>query len=431
MVGGTAAVIMMFGKLHASLNAYDYSGSPRLAWSIALIGMLVVAAYGAGLPDLFTSLASASKATTVVLLAAGIAFSVVQLFLGDALLPRFVLGASTASLFPWYLACWGVARRGAAQSQRRDRVLLVGTDADLAALAVDLQRDAELPVRLVGHLTPGLATSVGFGMPLVAAVLEADATVVVLSREAQADDDVVHQAADVHARGIRIRTLSLFYEEWLGKLPLPELERASLLYDIGELHRAVYGRVSRTIDVAISAVSICLLSVVIPFVVAGNLVANRGPLFYRQTRVGKKGREFLILKFRTMRNSDTGLLNEWTAEDDPRITPFGRLLRRTHVDELPQLLNIIRGDLSLVGPRPEQPHYVTELTEKLPFYNLRHLVRPGLTGWAQVKYGYAGSERDALQKLQYEFYYLRHQSLGLDLKILLRTLRSVLAAEGR
>ena len=123
--------------------------------------------------------------------------------------------------------------------------------------------------------------------------------------------------------------------------------------------------------------------------------------------------------------------NEWTSEDDPRITRFGRLLRRTHLDELPQVVNILRGDLGVVGPRPEQPHYVAELTEKLPFYALRHLVRPGLTGWAQVKYGYAGNESDALEKLQYEFWYLRHQSLRTDARIIGRTIRSVFGSEGK
>jgi lipopolysaccharide/colanic/teichoic acid biosynthesis glycosyltransferase len=132
-----------------------------------------------------------------------------------------------------------------------------------------------------------------------------------------------------------------------------------------------------------------------------------------------------------MRPQGTQLVNEWTAEDDPRITPFGRLLRRSHVDELPQLVNVLRGDLAVVGPRPEQPQYVRELTGKIPFYDLRHRVRPGLTGWAQVKYGYAGNESDALQKLQYEFFYLRHQSLTLDLRVVARTLRSVLKLHGR
>jgi lipopolysaccharide/colanic/teichoic acid biosynthesis glycosyltransferase len=125
------------------------------------------------------------------------------------------------------------------------------------------------------------------------------------------------------------------------------------------------------------------------------------------------------------------LAGEWTSEADPRITPFGNLLRRSHLDELPQVWNILRGDLAVVGPRPEQPRYVADLTEKLPFYDLRHLVRPGLTGWAQVKYGYAGTEADALEKLQYEFFYLRRQSMGFDLQVMGRTLRSVLKGAGR
>ena len=140
-------------------------------------------------------------------------------------------------------------------------------------------------------------------------------------------------------------------------------------------------------------------------------------------------RVFTILKFRTMERrcrTATGRSPGTTA-----ITPFGRILRRTHLDELPQAINILRGDLSIVGPRPEQPQYVEELTDKIPFYDLRHLVRPGLTGWAQVKFGYAGDERDALEKLQYDFFYLRRQTLGLDVRIIARTVRDVAGGGGR
>ncbi|MEX2546212.1 MAG: sugar transferase, partial [Chloroflexota bacterium] len=152
---------------------------------------------------------------------------------------------------------------------------------------------------------------------------------------------------------------------------------------------------------------------------------------YRQARVGRYGHEFQILKLRTMVPTGEQPANEWTSKDDPRITRFGGVLRRSHLDELPQLVNILKGELSLVGPRPEQPHYVAELTDKLPFYDIRHLVRPGLTGWAQVKYGYAGNETDAFEKLQYEFFYLRRQGLAFDARIMGRTLRSVLGGEGR
>jgi lipopolysaccharide/colanic/teichoic acid biosynthesis glycosyltransferase len=182
----------------------------------------------------------------------------------------------------------------------------------------------------------------------------------------------------------------------------------------------------------VAVIACAVLLVVAPLVALANAVANRGPLLYRQERVGRFGKPFSILKLRTMTPGGGGaLVDEWTRPDDPRITPFGRFLRRTHLDELPQVVNILRGDLSVVGPRPEQPGYVAELTEKLPFYGLRHLVRPGLTGWAQVLYGYAGDEADALEKLQYEFFYLRRQGLALDLRVVARTLRTVFGSQGR
>ncbi|HJV09229.1 MAG TPA: sugar transferase, partial [Acidimicrobiales bacterium] len=195
---------------------------------------------------------------------------------------------------------------------------------------------------------------------------------------------------------------------------------------------ARYGRIKRILDALGAAAGVLVLALVTPAVWVGNKLGNRGPLLYRQTRVGKGGKEFEILKFRTMTPGGAGAgAGQWTSADDPRITPFGAWLRRSHLDELPQVVNILRGDLSVVGPRPEQPRYVEELESKIPFYGLRHLVRPGLTGWAQVKYPYGASEGDAFEKLQYEFYYLRHQGLALDLRITGRTLRSVLGREGR
>ncbi len=187
----------------------------------------------------------------------------------------------------------------------------------------------------------------------------------VLGKGAQDVPSVVAQAAALHERGVRIRSLTMFYEEWLAKLPLSELERASLLFDIGEVHRAGYGRAKRIIDVPLALSGCVVLAVVTPLVWLSNLMGNRGPLLYRQQRVGKGGTVFTILKFRTMAPRSGGdLVDEWTSEDDPRITRFGRVLRKTHVDELPQVVNVLRGDLSIVGPRPEQPRYVTELTDE-------------------------------------------------------------------
>ena len=247
-----------------------------------------------------------------------------------------------------------------------------------------------------------------------------------------ADESIVAQAAELHESGVRIRTLSLFYDQWLGKLPLSELERVSLLFDIGELHRARYGRIKRIVDTSAAAVGAascwprsCPSSGWATGSATGARCSTARPGWARAAG------EFEILKFRTMTPAGAG---PGDRRGPPRTTPasrpFGAWLRRTHLDELPQVVNILRGDLSVVGPRPEQPRYVEELEGKIPFYRLRHLVRPGLTGWAQVKYPYGASEGDALEKLQYEFYYLRHQSLALDLRITGRTLRSIVRKEG-
>ena len=431
---GTAAVVLGLGKYHAaSIGHYDFTNSFRFAWSFAYIAILAVAAYGVGLPDLPRNTRAAILTALGSTAAAAIGISLLQLVVGSSLLPRFVVLGAPIVLVPWYVVCWILASSARSLQEDRDRVVAVVSLEEADALRSELGEAPERPASVVDALLLTNARSdQPRQRPLVESVVRTGATVVVLDREAQGDESVVGQAASLHEAGVRVRTLTLFYDEWLGKLPVWELERVSLMFDIGELHRARYGRLKRLMDTLIAVVALIPLAVLIPIVVLGDLAANRGPLFYLQDRVGKNGETFRILKFRTMRPEDRHTLaNEWTTEDDPRITPFGRLLRKTHVDELPQLLNVLKGDLSIVGPRPEQPHYVRELVGKIPFYDLRHRVRPGLTGWAQVKYGYAGTEGDALQKLQYEFYYLRHQSLTLDARIIGRTVRSVVGLGGR
>ena len=412
---------------------YDFTGTARFAWSLTYVALLAVTAYGVGLPDLPRGARSIVGSAVAAAGAAAIGISLVQLVAGDALLPRFVVFGSAAVLVPWYVVCAAVAVGGRARAEDRDRAVLVGDSADARSLTEELEHAPERPAQLVAVVHVDEAVSdVPRVRPLVERVVAEAATVVVLDRRAQADDGIVSQAAALHEVGVRMRTLSLFYEEWLGKLPISELERVSLMFDIGEVHRLRYGRIKRLFDVVIGAVGTLVFLVSVPVVAVVDVAFNRGPLLYRQERVGRHGRRFRILKFRTMRPVPEGTLDsEWTTEDDPRITPFGRVMRVTHVDELPQMLNILRGDLSLVGPRPEQPRYVEALAQELPFYDLRHLVRPGLTGWAQVKHGYAGDESDALEKLQYEFFYLRRQGLTLDLRIMGRTIRSVLRREGR
>ena len=420
----TVATVLALGQLHASyVGYYDFTASNRFTWVLAYAGVLCVAAYSVGLPDLPRSARGSLLASATAVGVSAVGVSLVQLLAGSLLLPRYVVFGGALALVPAYMAIAAIAGSARGRAEDRARVLAVVSPNEAERLTSELRQRPERPAALVGVVDP----ADGDALPAAAAACRA--TVIVLDRVAQADERTVSAATELHAHGIRVRTLTLFYEQWLGKLPLSELERVSLLFDIRELHQPVYARTKRLVDVALALVGCAALVLVVPAVLVGNAVASRGPTLFRQQRVGKGGVTFTIVKFRTMRPGPSA--GDWTSLDDPRVTRFGRWLRRTHLDELPQVINVLAGSLSIVGPRPEQRAYVDELTEKLPFYALRHLVRPGLTGWAQVKYAYGASDVDAAEKLQYEMYYLRHQGFRLDAQIIGRTLRAMVSRSGR
>lgn len=426
-------VVVMAGAVvvHAKvIGHYSVWAEPRFGWEAALTLLILVTSYGVGVTDDNLSPGSRLLRAAGAVGIAVVFVSLVQALVQQPLLPRFVLAMCIFLVIPAQTFMAAEGERTRQHQSEQERVVAVLGAEDEERLRRDLGGTLERPAVLRAALDPkSVLPTDDDPTPLVTLVAGHRATLLVLAREAQASEEVVSQAVEIHRRGTRIRTLSLFYDEWLGKLPISELERIALLFDINEIHRPVYARLKRLIDLSIALPGLVILALATPVVAAANLVGNRGSLLYRQPRVGKDGRQFTILKFRTMRPGSTQ--PQWTASDDPRLTPLGKVMRRMHLDELPQVWNVIRRDLSIVGPRPEQPHYVAELAERIPFYDTRHLVRPGITGWAQVKYDYGASELDAMEKLQYEFYYLRHQSLALDLRILGRTLRSVLGLQGR
>ncbi len=425
---GSVALVGFFMVIHGwvlATTAYDPFGTARFGWTILFASSFLVAGYGVGLPDLPRSRSSAFVMAVLSVLGALTVVSLVQLLLGAPLLPRAVIAGSSLTLIPWAMIVWNLQSDVAAG--RGARVLVVGSTDERAALEAELLNDGEMSALIVGSVT--VSDALDDRRRLADEVARFDVDVLVLSIEAQGSPGVVSQAADLHQQGIRIRTVSLFSEEYLGKIPVGDLERVSLLFDIGEVHRARYVRTKRVVDLAIGLAALPLLVVLGPVIAVVNLVTDRGPLLYRQERIGKAGEPFVMFKFRSMRVSEGPSV--WTAAGDARITPAGRVLRRSHLDELPQIWNILRGDLSIVGPRPEQTAYVEELREKIPYYDVRHLVRPGLTGWAQIKYGYAADTEDAREKLQYDLYYLRRQSVAVDLSIVMRTLRAVVRGSGR
>jgi exopolysaccharide biosynthesis polyprenyl glycosylphosphotransferase len=233
--------------------------------------------------------------------------------------------------------------------------------------------------------------------------------------------------------GVTFDHLPSVYEEYTGKIAVENLRPSWLIFSAGFRKSRTLAAMKRTIDIVVAAIGLVIGSPLFLLVALAVKWTSPGPVFYHQRRVGLRGHIFMVHKFRSMRQdaeATTGAV--WASPTgDSRVTPIGRFLRKTRLDEVPQLWNILKGEMSFVGPRPERPEFVTDLTQVIPYYGQRHIVRPGLTGWAQVKYGYAGDERDALEKLQYEFCYLRRQSLGFDLRIVGRTVRSVIGGDGR
>jgi len=233
--------------------------------------------------------------------------------------------------------------------------------------------------------------------------------------------------------GISITTMTDLYERLTGRVAIEHAGRAlavAMPVTQRPTHR-FYLALQRALDIIGALVGCVFLGVLIPFVALANRLKSPGPLFYAQERVGKGGRSFYILKFRSMRTDAEKFGATWAQENDPRITPVGRILRGTRLDEVPQFWNILKGDMSLIGPRPERPHFVAQLTREIPFYRVRHAVKPGLTGWAQVRYRYGASVEDSLIKLQYDLFYIKRQSLLLDLEIVFKTIPIIVGFKGR
>jgi exopolysaccharide biosynthesis polyprenyl glycosylphosphotransferase len=246
----------------------------------------------------------------------------------------------------------------------------------------------------------------------------------------------IPQIIDVFYRllGFKINfcNLSGFYERTTGKVPLGAIDQTWFLENLSEGSKRGYETGKRIFDFASSFILGIISLVFYPFIILAIKLDTAGPVFYRQSRRGRAGKVFTMIKFRTMvKDAESSRGAVWTLEKDPRVTRVGKFLRATRLDELPQLWNILRGEMSFVGPRAERPEFHNELEEKVPFYNERYLIKPGLTGWAQIKFRYGASVQDAAEKLQYDLYYIKNRSFLLDLGIILKTITIVLRKEGR
>jgi len=355
-----------------------------------------------------------------------------------ALLGVFFLipyGVTRSTILIWVpvagftVLCWRLLyRRVFARAIFAGRMVLVADAESLDLVWSDVNEHMAGLYRVVGTIHPGDADA---SSRLTTAAIAHEADQIVLGAEEELPSELFQSLVDCYDQGMVVRSIADVYEELTGRLLVERLRQTWLLslQQRGETSR-LYAFFKRLVDIVAGVVGQALLGILLPFVWTAIMLEDRGPIFHRQPRVGHFGRPFQIVKLRTMRVRPAGE-TYWTGEEDVRITRVGTVLRRLHLDELPQAWNILRGEMSVVGPRPEQPHYVDELRASIPYYNTRLSVRPGLTGWAQVNFGYGGSVEGSTVKLSYDLYYIKHQSMALDLLIIARTVFAIATLKGR
>lgn len=245
--------------------------------------------------------------------------------------------------------------------------------------------------------------------------------------------ELYHSLISLLERGFTIREFTQVYEEMTYRVPIQFVGKD--FYKYFPFSRSnqnkLYQFFRRLFDIILAVTGLAVGLVLLPLVLIGNVIANQGPLFYTQERVGENGKPFNIIKLRTMIINAEQHGAQWAQKNDKRITPFGNILRRMRIDEIPQVINILKGDMSVIGPRPERPYFVSELAKIIPFYETRHIIKPGLTGWAQIQCRYGASIEDSLIKLQYDLFYIKHRSIFLDINIIVKTISTVLYYRGQ
>lgn len=321
------------------------------------------------------------------------------------------------------------------------RVLIVGTGAEAKSVEESLKTIGYPRYAVVGFYEAGAGDA--SSRPLTPRVYARDNDFVELARRLRVQEVIVavreqrggvlplRELLECRINGIPVTDLAGFYERVRGQVPIESLKASWLIYGQGFAQDGLRTVIKRAFDIVASMVLLILASPVMLLAAAAIVLESGMPIIYRQERVGRGGRTFTCLKFRSMRtDAEKDGIARWATAGDSRITRVGRFMRKTRIDELPQLINVLRGDMSLVGPRPERPCFVNQLKEQIRFYDVRHSVKPGLTGWAQVRYSYGASVEDASKKLEYDLYYVKNHSLFLDFLILVETVRVILFREG-
>jgi sugar transferase (PEP-CTERM system associated) len=430
-----AGSMMLASELHGS-----FDGLEATPWKIALVTALCqLCFYYNDLYDL-TVVSSSRELVIRLLQAAGAAAIVLAAacFVVPSLIVdpgTFVtaLGVFVIAVLTWRLAFNYLAR----DPHLEERVLIIGTGYTARMLAQQIGRQQDFAYRLVGFVDEGEKEVVrhqdvlGNANDIRRIVSDQHVDRIIVGLSDRRGRLPIEELLAAKLSGVRVEDATTTYERLTGKILIDDLKPSWLIFSDGFRASRMTRFVKRMLDLALSLIGFIIASPLMALTALAIRLDSPGPVLYTQERVGENGRVFTVVKFRSMRidAEETGR-PMWARDKDDRITRVGRFIRLTRLDELPQLWNVVRGDMSFVGPRPERPFFVEQLSGEIPFYVQRHAVKPGLTGWAQVKYQYGSSIEDAMEKLRYDLYYIKHMSIFFDLTIVLDTVKVILFGKG-
>ncbi len=362
----------------------------------------------------------AARALIIITILTAIIFYLVPAF---GITPKTILfidiAILSALLILWRRLFWSIARKGS-----KIKILFFGSSKEVEKITEHLKNNPQ-----IGYEPTVVLSSVEHNIAEI--IKKQNIQLIVASENIMRSKNVAKRFYEVIPLGVSIINFPNFYEIIRGKIPVSIINEIWFLENLMEINQKPFEITKKIFDFVFALVLIIPTLILTPFIALLIKIESRGPVFYKQKRIGKNNKIFEIIKFRSMRENAEENGAMWAQKKDSRITKIGRILRKTRIDEFPQLLNILKGDMSFIGPRPERPEFVKTLEKEIPHYAIRHLVKPGASGWAQINYPYGASINDALKKLQYDLYYIKNRSKTLDFSILVKTIMVMLKSAGR
>ena len=348
---------------------------------------------------------------------------------------RFVYAVAFGLLAPGLMLWRYFYERLVNVSAFRERVFVLGAGEQANSIIDTIRSRRDIGMEVVGwkdHAELGKPDRKAIWVETLEQLMEASPGIhrIIVAVEDSRDELPVQELLNIRFLGVTVEKVGDLRERLSGKIQLDGLRPSTFLYSEGFRLRRSQQFAQQIVSISAAGLGLLLFAPFFPFVVLAIRMTSQGPIFFRQTRVGVAGKDFFVYKFRSMFTNAEEAGARWATKNDPRVTRFGMFMRKTRIDEIPQLWNVLKGDMGLVGPRPERPEFIPMLTEHLPFYYMRHLIRPGLTGWAQVRYGYGATLAESREKLEYDLYYIKHMSLGLDLLIMFETVKTIIRRRG-